>query len=123
MKTLKQFLLEREYNVYDDLAICEMANLIKKDTKLPCIIYISDRRGINHGPRIKVNKDYSDHWIGNSFSITISDNPIIVGDPGKIKISDIEMIKDWILLNKTILLQYWKEEIGIVDFVKNMKYV
>lgn len=123
MKTLKEFLLEREYNVFDDSAINEMANFTKRTTKLPCNIYISDHRGVKHGPRIKVNADYGDRWIGTSFSITISNTPQVIGKTGNIKISDIETIKDWILLNQKILFQYWDEDIGVVEFIQNMKYV
>ena len=117
MKTLKEFLLEREYNVFDDSAINEMANFTKRTTKLPCNIYIADHRGVKHGPRIKVNADYGVRWIGTSFSITISNTPQVIGKTGKIKISDIETIKDWILLNQKILFQYWDEDIDVVEFI------
>lgn len=123
MKTLKQFLLEREYNVYDDSAISEMANLSKRTTKLPCVIYVSEYFGVNHGPRIKVNIDYSDRWSGKSFSITISDNPLVIGDTGKIKQSDIETIRDWIILNKNVLLQYWKNDIDVSEFTQKIKSI
>lgn len=123
MKTYKQFLLEREYQVYDNIAINEMANISKTSTGLPCKIYISDRLGANRGPRIKVNADYSDTWSGNSFTITISDTPTVIGNTCKIKESDIEEIKDWILLNKDILLKYWKEEIDTVQFIERMRHL
>jgi hypothetical protein len=123
MKTYKQFLLEREYQVYDNIAINEMANISKTSTRLPCKIYISDRLGVNHGPRIKVNADYSDKWSGNSFTITISDTPTVIGNTYKVKESDIEEIKDWILLNKDILLKYWKEEIDTVQFIERMRHL
>lgn len=121
MKTYKQLLLEREYVVYDDTAINEMANISKTSTKLPCKIYISDRLGVNHGPRIKVNADYSDKWSGKSFTITIANQPTVIGNTFKIRESDIEEIKDWVLLNKDILLQYWKEEIDTVQFIEKMR--
>lgn len=123
MKTYKQFLLEREYRVYDNIAINEMANISKTSTRLPCKIYISDRLGVNHGPRIKVNADYSDTWSGNSFTITISDTPTAIGNTYKVKESDIEEIKDWILLNKDILLKYRKEEIDAVQFIERMRHL
>ena len=85
MKIMQQFLLEREYSVFDDRVINEMANLGKNTTKLPVIIYISDNRGVNHGPRIKVNSEYGNTWSGSSFTITIDADPRVIGDTKKIK--------------------------------------
>ena len=121
MTTFKQFLDERQYNVRDDSMINEMANLGKRTTKLPCIVYISDKKGVTHGARIKVNSDYGDRWSGNSFTITISDNPVVIGNTYKIKQSDIEDIKDWVALNKNSLLKYWNEQIDIAELLDELK--
>lgn len=72
MKTFEQYLLEKEYSVFDDSSINEMANLGTKTTKQPFVIYVSDNRGVNHGARIKVNSSYSDRWSGESFTVTVS---------------------------------------------------
>lgn len=84
----------------------EIANIIQDDSGLPTIIYISPKNA-NHGPRIKVQKNYSDNIQNNFFSVTISDNPSVIGkDTGDIKDKDIQLIKKWIIKNKQILLDY-----------------
>lgn len=112
---------EREYDVCSDIAINEMANLFKNTTKLPLVIYISDKSGVVHSPRIKVNTEYYNDYSGNTFTITVENNPRVIGDTKKIKMSDIEDIKDLVILNKEILLQYWEQEIDIVEFSREMK--
>lgn len=121
MKTFKQFLLEREYQIHNNSTINEMSNYGKEDTKLPCVVYLSNRIGVNHGPRIKVNADYGDRWSGKSFSITITDVPVVIGDTAKVKQSDIETIKDWIRLNKNTLLAYWNEQITARALDRSLK--
>lgn len=122
MKTLHEFILEREYEFTSSVQIDEMANLGKRTTKLPCVVYVSSKKGVAHGPRIKVNADYSERWCGNSFTITISDNPRVIGNTFKIKQTDIEDITDWVKLNKTCLLEYWNEQIDIAELIDALKY-
>lgn len=123
MKIMQQFLLEREYSVFDDRVINEMVNLGKNTTKLPVIIYISDNRGVNHGPRIKVNSEYGNTWSGSSFTITIDAEPRVIGDTKKIKKDDMLDIIDWVKLNKEILLSYWKQDIDIAEVISGLKYI
>lgn len=102
----------------------EMANYYFEDTGLPMPIYISDKRGVNHGARIKVSCLYS-KTSNKQFSITISDNPEVVAnhDVGNIKSSDIKKAIEFVKLNKDILLQYWNLAISTGTLVKNMKKV
>lgn len=65
MKTLQEFILEREreYEFTSPAQIDEPANLGKRTTKLPCVVYVSSKKGVAHGPRIKVNADYSERTV------------------------------------------------------------
>ena len=85
----------------------EMANVRKNRTGLPMIIWISPKYA-NHGARIKVQKTYGNNVdFGNTFSLTVEDNPRVFGNTGEIKQSDIELAKEFVKLNKQALLDYW----------------
>lgn len=123
MKTFSEFILEREYAIGDDSTLNEMSNLTKRITKLPCVIYVSTHLGVNHGPRIKVNADYGDKWSGSSFTVTISTQPIVIGQTWKIKQADVNDILDWVVLNREVLLSFWKEDIDIAELLDSIQNV
>jgi hypothetical protein len=92
-----------------------MANLIPIETGLSMSIYISDKSGISHGTQLKVSKIYGGKIDKNSlFTITIDDEPLVIGNTGNIKLKDIELVKKFILINKSSLLDYWNKKIGLV---------
>lgn len=95
-----------------DEALFELANLDKFDTGLPMMVWIGEKRG-PHGPRVKVARTYNHRTIaGDSFSVSIVDKPkIVAGDQGVISNKDVKKVINWILLNKTMLLQYWDSKI------------
>ena len=84
----------------------EMANVSKKDTKLPYDIWI-DSEGKNGNtkqnyPRLKV--DYN----GVRIPVSISEDPKILV---KKKIPEFPKIKAWIMKYSVVLLQHWNKEI------------
>lgn len=84
----------------------EMANVFKKDTKLPYDIWI-DSEGKNGNtkqnyPRLIV--DYN----GDRIPVSISEEPVILV---KKKIPEFPKIKAWIKKYSTVLLQHWNKEI------------
>lgn len=82
----------------------EMANLGKNQTGFDKVIYISTREG-SHGHRVKLY--YKPGKDQPSTSITISDDPKVVADSLKPKKSDVEKVKQFIKLNKDVLLNFW----------------
>ena len=122
MKSFSMYLAEQQYNAFDDSTINEMANLSKQSTSLPVIVYVSDSRGVNHGPRIKCNSGYG-NWTGQSFTITIDNAPRVIGKVGDIKQSDVETLKDWVMLNAEHLLKYWNLEYGIAELLAAIRSV
>lgn len=113
-KTFSVFLAEREYNVLDNSTINEMANLSRETTALPMIIYVSDNRGVNHGPRIKCNAGYG-RWTGQTFTVTIDHEPRVLGKTGDIKLNDVQTVVDWVKINHDALIEYWKMEIDVME--------
>jgi hypothetical protein len=103
----------------------EMSNYIPKRTGLPMTFWLSYKTGKEkHGPRIKVNRSYGDNYsIDNTFIMTIEDNPKVKGNIGKIKQKDINKIKEFIKLNKEILLNVWNKKIDQIDAGLNFKKI
>ena len=88
------------------MAQWKMANVSKKDTKLPYDIWI-DSEGKNgktkqNYPRLKV--DYN----GDRIPVSISEDPEILV---KKKIPEFSIIKSWIRKYSIVLLQHWNKEI------------
>ena len=84
----------------------EMANVSKKDTKLPYDIWI-DSKGKSRNtkqnyPRLKVDYD------GDRIPVSISDDPKILV---KKKIPEFSKIKSWIKKYSIVLLKHWNKEI------------
>ena len=89
----------------------EMSNLSNKSTGLDRVIYISTKAGAMHGPRVKVYN--SSVGRSRSTSISISDNPkVVTFDGAKIGGRELKKIKEWITLNKEVLLKHWNSEQG-----------
>ena len=92
--------------IYKSDELFEMANVSKKDTKLPYDIWI-DSEGKNRNtkqnyPRLKV--DYN----GDRIPVSISKDPEILV---KKKIPEFPKIKAWIKKYSVVLLQHWNKEI------------
>jgi len=89
----------------------EMSNLSKGATGLDRVIYISTKSGAMHGPRVKVYNTSVGR--SRSTSISISDDPKIVTlDGARIGGKELKKIKQWIILNKEVLLKHWNNEEG-----------
>ena len=84
----------------------EMANVSKKDTKLPYDLWIDsegkNRKSNLYYPRLDV--DYN----GDRIPVSISDNPEILV---KKEIPEFPKIKFWIRKYSIVLLQHWNKEI------------
>ncbi len=102
----------------EQLLFEEMSNLRKQHTGLPMVIWIQPKtRNEQHWARIKVAKQYGDKVSSDLFTITISDNPEVIGETGNIKNQDIELTKEFVIKNKKILLSVWNDEITPVEAV------
>lgn len=96
----------------------EMSNFFPKDTGLAYKIWVTTKSGREkHWARIKVFDN------DGMLSLTISKTPIvkeISGDP-KIKKSEVNKIKFWIIKNFDVLLSYWKGEISSKQLSNSIK--
>ena len=124
MKSLG-ILLQETY--YQDNSAIEMINMSKEDSGLPVIVWILGEISVCHNlPRIKFQNNYANKvQIQNLISLTISDNPQVLDKNIKIEISsnDFEKIRKWVIMNRNLLMKYWKHEIFVDEFLKSIKQV
>lgn len=102
----------------------EMANIAKRLHKeLPANIWISAKNA-KHGPRIKIQKNKGDSFqSGETFSMTISDTPQIVGDTGDVLTQkEIEYFVSFVIRNKDALKAYWDGTISTEEVLPMLVY-
>ena len=117
--------------VYTDEMLLEMANISQSTTGLDVIIWVhtnnTQSTGKHNLPRIKFqNNTATKIQINELIPISISDDPKILlknNDLNKIKISQTQIngIKQWIMKNKEILIDYWEEKITTDELFQKLK--
>ena len=91
------------------LGLYAMANVQPKTTGLPMTVYISNKNA-RHGPQINVSQQYGDQMNARElFSMTIEEDPRVIRKPGKIRVSDIRKVGQFIHENRELLLDYWRQ--------------
>ena len=100
------------------------AILVQEITGLPIVIWISSNMG-SRGPRIKAQNSYSKKVVSDGlFVVTIEDEPRVVGDPSVVKKKDVELVREFVRINKGVLLDYWNErEIDLVKIIGKFEKV
>lgn len=95
----------------DQVEVRGMANLLKRKTNLPIVVWISQGVGLPHGPRVKANTGSGEKVTRDSFfSMTIEDNPkVVAGKPEKTLYA--KELSKWIVLNQQVLLDYWTDKL------------
>ncbi len=111
---------ENNNYIENDEIFFEMANLRQNSTGMPMVIWVSEKGYVKHGPRIKVSKTHSHKAdIQNSVSVSINDKPEIVAGIG-LNTKDFELVRQYIKINKDILLDYWYGNIDTAELVTGL---
>lgn len=100
-----------------------MTSLHPKTTGLGVNIWIFPKITKSHGPRIKVQQNYERRLdLDHLFSLSISDTPRIAGGTqGELTDETLKKIFEFIILNKTALLEFWKnEDWSSVEMIKGI---
>lgn len=120
-----QKVLEKEYIEINKEPIYEFADLVPEDTNLCCVLWIDGPRKMKHGKRIKFQNNTSNKLNGDELiPMTISEDPQIPKSiVSKLKINgqQIKRIKQWIILNKEILLAYANGNITTKQFYEKVR--
>lgn len=89
-----------------------MTNLRPARTGLPFVVYVSVKGCDARAPQIKASRRYGEKvHEGDWFSITIADQPMLLGDLTGVKSCDVKMVKNWVLINKDSLLTIWEDNL------------
>ena len=116
-------LLEYEQDIIEP--ILEFADLTPKETNLKCVIWVDGARNMKHGKRIKFQNNTSSRLNGGELiPVTICDNPDVpekLKSKIQIKQKELNRIKQWILLNKQVLIDYADGKITTGDLYKSIQ--
>lgn len=78
---------------------------------LPFIVWISEKCGARHDVRVKVSPGPR----VREFSATISVRPQIEVLAGELSPRDLHLVRDWIELNRDVIVRYWNGDILYTD--------
>ena len=120
-----QKFLEEDYLESNKQPLYEFADLVPEDTNLVAVIWVDGPRKMKHTKRIKFqNNNGTSLNGGEMIPITISDDPQIpnsVKSKLKIKEKELTRIKQWIILNKEVLLAYANGDITTKQLYQQIK--
>jgi hypothetical protein len=89
-----------------------MANLRPERTGLPFVVFISQKGGARHDVRVKVARAAR---VQPSEMITVAVRPAVRVVRGKLDPRDLDLLAQWIDLNKDVLIDYWN---GVIEYTK-----
>lgn len=125
-KKLRQH-YERNYQAMRrENAGCLEGSIGKRGTGLPVIITVCMKDADEEIPIIKFQNTYSGKIRRTTLiPMTVSDDPQITTPDVTLKIThdDFEKIRQWVMLNKEVLLQHWNYDITTSDVIDRMKKV
>ena len=99
-----------------------MANLHPKRTGLPFVIWISEQSGREgHDVRVKVSLGPRMKATDPLISVGLRPQTHIV--EGKMNAAQFGLLKQWIELNREILIAYWEGRLDTGDFIEKIKKV
>lgn len=98
----------------DEDLLFEMANLNPKNTGLPFVVWISSRGNARHDVRIKVS---AGPRAVPSEMTSVAIRPDVRVVEGFLSSSDLEMLREWVELNRDVLVRFWDGDIAYTDEV------
>ena len=103
----------------DDLF--EMANLSPALTGLPMIVWISERGRARHDARMKVSLVHGRRARpGRTASVSVRPTvEVVAGSP--VDRRDLELVRQWIELNREAILAYWKGDLLTDEVIGQLK--
>jgi hypothetical protein len=104
----------------DDLF--EMANVFPRTTGLPMTVWVSPRGNARHDVRVKVNLTHGNQMNAtNTAVVGVRPSPCVIA--GQLSPDDEQAVFQWISLNASALIAYWKGQIDTVQLGQILKPV
>jgi len=91
-----------------------MSNLAPKHTGLPFVVWISPKGNSRHDARVKVSPG-SKATPGEFVTVAIRPNVRIVN--GRLSPAHLDLLKQWIELNRDTLIAFWEGDIEYTEDV------
>ena len=91
----------------------DMANLRPERTGLPFVVFISQRGGARHDVRIKLARAAK---VRPSEMLTVAIRPIPRLIRGKMSSHEFELVRRWIELNQSVLVDYRN---GVIEYTED----
>ena len=91
----------------------EMANLRPERTGLPFVVFISQKGGARHDVRIKLARAAE---VRPSEMLTVAVRPAPRLIRGEMNSREFELVKQWIELNRGVLIDYWD---GTIEYTED----
>jgi hypothetical protein len=102
----------------DDLF--EMANFYPRDTGLPMTVWVSVKGNAWQDARIKVCMTPGDRMdADNTAVVAIRPGPRLLH--GDLSPRDVEAVKQWVVRNSNVLIDYWDGRASTVGLVRRLK--
>jgi hypothetical protein len=109
--------MSKAKRIIEEVDMFEMSNLRPDKTGLSNVIWVSYKGKAKHGPRIKIVTDRgSKVSMENMVSMTISDDPKVIGKG--LRGEDEKLIRDFVIKNKDVLLDYWEGNLDTAEMVQ-----
>jgi hypothetical protein len=97
--------------ITDDRDLFELVDIRPEISGLPFIVWISEKGGARHDVRVKVS-------LGprvREFTATVSVRPQVELLAGELSASDLKAVRDWVDLNRDVIVGYWNGDILYTD--------
>lgn len=105
-------------------SLFEMAHFLRSShPELPANMWVAVKNA-PHGPRIIIQRNKGARLqINDTFSMTISDAPSIVGDAGNcLSAQEIAYFKEFVAKNKSTLLDYWEGKMDTFELLDKLVF-
>ena len=108
------------------IEIYAMSNLVYADTGIKGVVlwlsahWITGEFDVIHGAKIKVvlGSKITAKGLKNSTTVTLTDPPKVIGElPAKIE----KKVIDFVNINRSVLLKYWKNKISTREMLENIE--
>ncbi|MEJ0058610.1 MAG: DUF4160 domain-containing protein [Terricaulis sp.] len=95
----------------EDQGSFEMVNIRPEISGLPFIVWISEKGGVRHDVRVTVSPGPR----VREFTATVSVRPQVELLAGELSAADLKAVRDWIELNRDVIVGYWNGDILYTD--------
>ena len=97
-----------------------MANLFPKHTGLPFVIWISTCLGVPHDVLLKVARGENARPV-EFITVGIRPKPHVIN--GSLSSEELQLLTNWIEVNREVIMQYWENKIDTVDALSRLRKV